>query len=330
MRIVSLVPAATEALCALGLAADVVGRSHECDEPEVQHAAVVSESVLPAHGPVGEALSPRAIDDVVRSAMQQRQPLYRLDADRLAALRPDLIVTQDLCHVCSIDADTVRRIAARLPGSPAVVSLNPTSVEDVLEDLLTLGRATGHEHRATDLVVSLRSRLYSACDYVNGFLDGPRVVFLEWTDPLYVAGYWTPQLIERAGGAHPLNPSQAKPTAGAGAGPTGMTLRAAGRGVVVPAQVLAATRPEVIIISPCGVPLEHIAPMVRELAREPWWQATPAVQARRVALIDGNRPFSRPGPGLVDGFEWLVGYLNDRPEVISPRVRWSPWTGYAP
>jgi ABC-type Fe3+-hydroxamate transport system substrate-binding protein len=210
---------------------------------------------------------------------------------------------------------------------PEVLSLNPTSVEDVLEDLLRLGRALGIEARATELVVGLRSRMYSACDYVNGFIDGPRVVFLEWTEPLFVAGYWTPQLIERAGGRHPLNPSEAKPTAGAGAGPTGMTLRAAGRGVVVPEAVLAASRPEVLIISPCGVGLADAHAMVRGLAGRPWWGQLPAVQAGRVAVVDGNRPFSRPGPGLVDGFEWLVGYLNERPEVMSPRVQWSAWRG---
>jgi iron complex transport system substrate-binding protein len=319
MRVVSLLPSATELLCAIGGRGLLVGRSHECDYPaDVAGVPVVTASRLPRV----EAVGAREMDRLVREGVGQAgggEGLYSLDEGRLAELEPDLILTQDLCAVCSVDVASVRRIAERLKRKPEVLSLNPHSFEDVLEDLLSVGRATGLEGAARDAVMGLRSRVYSACDYVNGFADGPSVVFIEWTDPLFVAGHWTPQLIERAGGRHPLNPSVAKPTAGAGAGPVGMTLRAAGKSVRVPAEVMAAVRPEAVIVGPCGVALEGVRAMLEPLRAEAWWKELPAVRAGRVALVDGNQSFSRPGPRLVDGFEWLVGWLNDRPEVMPPR-----------
>src|SRR5262249_52332745 len=150
--------------------------------------------------------------------------LYTLDVGVLEALRPDVILTQDLCQVCSIDLGTVRRAAERMSPRPAIVSLNPATIEGVLDDHLAVGRAVGLERQAEEVVVGLRGRMYAAMDHVNPYTDGPRVAFLEWPDPIFVGGHWTPQLIERAGGQHPLNPTrpvESATGAGAAAGPIG-------------------------------------------------------------------------------------------------------------
>lgn len=322
MRVVSLVPSATEILCALGAADLLVGRSHECDWP----ASILGVPMLTgARTHAGDA--PGAIDAMVRTEMAEGRGLYTLDAALLTQLRPDVILTQDLCGVCSIDVDAVRRVASSLRPEPRVVSLNPKGFEDMLEDVLRVGEAIGLTGRAQEVLLGLRARFYGACDYVNAYAEGPSVAFLEWTDPLFIGGHWTPQLIERAGGRHPLNPSVAVSTAGAGAGPAGMTLRGAGPSVTVPPAVLAASRPDALIIAPCGRSLAQAGEDARALSAQPWWGDLPAVRRGKVALVDGNQFFNRPGPRLVDAFEWLVGWLNDRPELIPQGFAWRPWSG---
>ena len=329
MRVVSLLPSATETLCLVGGAGLLVGRSHECDHPAgLAHLPVLT---APARA-LGE--SPAEIDAAVRGGGSPRggtfpgpdsPSLYQLDAELLASLKPDLILTQDLCHVCSIDLSAVRAVAASLSPAPRVLSLNPETVEGVLDDVLTVGRAIGHDAHATAAVVALRDRLNRASDHVNPYVDGPVVAFLEWTDPLFVGGHWVPQLVERAGGRHPLNPTVAAEGSGSASGPQA-AFRRAGRSVTVPPEVLAATRPERIVISPCGRTLEQARGDAAELARQPWWRDLPAVRSGHVALVDGNQMFSRPGPRLVDAFEWLVGWLNDRRELIPPGFPWEQRT----
>src|SRR5690606_15215095 len=166
------------------------------------------------------------------------------------------ILTQDLCSVCSIDLESVRRVAATLDPAPQVLSLNPTTVEGVLDDHLRIGAAAGLEREAELTVLRLRERLYQAADYVNPYDDGPVAVFLDWTDPLYVAGHWTAQMVERAGARHPLNPTQAVEGSGAAAGPIGLTMREAGPSRRASPEELAAIGPEALVIAPCGVGLE--------------------------------------------------------------------------
>lgn len=316
-RIASLLPSATEIVALLGAADRLVARSHECDFPAaVLHApAVTSQN--------STATSPADIDRAVREQLTQGTSLYRLDHAALAAARPDLIITQDLCSVCSIDLATVRQVAARLSPVPHVLSLNPETFEAVLDTVLTVGDAIDEPARAQQAVVELRERFYAAADVVNPFADGPLVAFLEWTDPLYVAGHWTPQLVERAGGRHPLNPCQPRPGSGAAIGPQ-MAERVAGPSIRVPPEIVAAVRPDAIIISPCGVGLAQAHAHAAALAQQPWFRETPAFRAGRVAVVDGNHMFSRPGPRLVDAFEWLAGWLNDRPELTPPNFPWRP------
>ncbi|MBL8990077.1 MAG: ABC transporter substrate-binding protein [Phycisphaerae bacterium] len=320
-RIVSLLPSATEIVAAIGAGPWLVGRSHECDHPAgLEHLPVLT-APRAAYAAPGDAA---AVDEQVRRTLEQGGALYHLDADRLAALRPDVIITQDLCRVCSIDLATVRRIAAALRPAPRIVSLNPTTLEGVLDDVLTVGRELGIEAAAQDAVAGLRERLYAAQDFVNPYSDGPSVALLEWTDPLFIGGHWTPQLIERAGGRCPLNPTVPVEHAGAASGPIGVTQRTAGRSRQIAAAELVASAPEAIVIAPCGLTLEQTRAEAARLAGQAWWRALPAVRRGRVALVDGNRFFNRPGPRLVDAFEFLVGWLNDRPELIPAGFAWEP------
>lgn len=323
MRIVSLLPSATEALLAItgsptNPRAQLVGRSHECDFPRPPELEAVP--VLTAAKTHFE--SSAQVDQAVSAQLATGESLYSLDVEQLAALKPDVIITQDLCKVCSIDLNTVRGVVARMTPQPQVVSLNPTTVEAVFDDLLTIGSAIGMEAAAAAVVGGLRERMYRAEEFVTPFAAAPLGVFLEWTDPLFVGGHWTPQLIERAGGLHPLNPTAAPESAGAAAGPIGQTLRAAGPSIRVPADVVAAIRPEFVVVCPCGLSLEAAWRETQLLAKQAWWRELPAVRAERVAVVDGNQMFNRPGPRLVDAFEWMVGWLNDRPEVIPAGFPW--------
>lgn len=293
-RVVSLLPSATELLCAIGGEELLVGRSHECDFPP----SITDRPVLT--GQVTHGGDSKSIDEEVRASLQDGRSLYTLDAELLARLRPDVILTQDLCEVCSIDLNTVRRIAAQLPNRPTIISLDAKDVFQVFDDLLTVGAAVGRERQAEDAMVALRNRYWQAVDFVNPYVPGPEIAFLEWMDPLFVGGHWTPQLIEAAGGLHSLNPAKAKSRQ-------------------VPPEEILAVMPERIIVCPCGYGLDAIRRELPTLLAQRWWPLLPAVLGGRpdaVALVDGNQMFNRPGPRLVDAFEWLVGWINDRPELI--------------
>jgi iron complex transport system substrate-binding protein len=324
MRVVSLLPSATELLCFVGGRSALVGRSHECDFPAGPEGVEELPVLTGRRTPPGAA--PAEIDRAVRDQLAGGGSLYRLNAGLLAALRPDLILTQDLCSVCSIDLETVREVAAGMSPRPRILSLNPQTVEGVLDDALRVGEAVGLGAEGRAAVVGLRERMWRAADYVNPYEDGPSVAFLEWTDPLFIGGHWTPQLIERAGGRHPLNPTVAEPGSGAAAGPQ-QASRRAGKSVRVTAEALVASTPGAVIVCPCGVGLDAAMEMTRALAREGWWSELSAVRAGRVAVVDGNQMFNRPGPRLVDAFEWLVGWLQGRPALIPAGFPWRAWAG---
>jgi ABC-type Fe3+-hydroxamate transport system substrate-binding protein len=316
MRIVSLLPSATELLCAAGGEHLLVGRSHECDfPPGVRRLPALTGARTDA------ASTPAAIDAQVRTALAAGRPLYTLDEPLLAELRPDLILTQDLCSVCSIDLASVRRVADRL--GCRVLSLNATTVEGIVDDLLRVGEAAGLHAEASRAAVQLRGRLFAAQEYVPAFADGPTVGFLEWTDPLFIAGHWTVQLIERAGGVHPLNPTVPKPGTGEAIGPQ-QAERAAGKSIAVPPEVFAASRPEALIIAPCGLDLSATESAAVALARTPWFADLPAVRAGRVALVDGSQHFNRPGPRIAEALEFLVGWIHRIDGLIPPAFPWKP------
>lgn len=304
MRVVSLLPSATEILCSIeGGARLLVGRSHECDFP--RNAGL--ERLPALTGQRVTAGTSDAIDQQVREALAAggaNASLYTLDADLLLRLKPDVILTQDLCDVCSIDLDSVRAIAAEMQPVPNIVSVNPRTLEDVLDDVLTVGDAVGLASAAQATAVSLRERYWSARDFVNPYIEGPQVGFLEWMDPLFCAGHWTPQLIETAGGRHSLN-------------------RAGEKSRRISPEELLETNPDRLVVCPCGYTIAQTQREMPALMSQRWWPMLPAAQDGQVVIVDGSAMFNRPGPRLIDAYCWLVAWLNDRPEVM-PRD--FPWT----
>ncbi len=306
MRIVSLLPSATEIACLVGAHDDLVGRSHECDFPPT----LADVPVLT--GQRTAATTSADIDRQVRDALQDRdgdetadRSLYTLDVDLLRDLEPDVILTQDLCEVCSIDLNTVRGVAASMPTPPEIISLNPATLEDVFDDVLRVAAALGRETAGEQAMVDLRGRYWTTRDYVNPYIPGPEVAFLEWMDPLFIGGHWTPQLIDAAGGRHSLN--------GAGA-----------KSKQIAPEDLIEVMPDRLIICPCGYDLDAIRRELPAMTKQPWWPMLPAVMDGAVHLVDGNQMFNRPGPRLIDAFQWLVSVINDRPEVAPesfPAVR---------
>ncbi len=320
LRIVSLLPSATEIVALLGAAGDLVGRSHECDFPaSITHLPVLTGQKTHCSNIDPD---PAAIDAQVRETLATGQSLYTLDTQLLASLRPDIIITQDLCQVCSIDLATVRRAAAALTPSPTIISLDPHTLEQVFDDVMNVGKAINREREAESAIVQLRERMHTAQDFVNAYDDQVGVAFLEWTNPLFIGGHWTPQLIERAGGRHDLNPTIPAPDSGSASGPQ-MAYRKAGKSIQVSPQSLIDSNPRFIIICPCGMNFLQTRACVQQLfLQENWFASLDAVKAGRVALVDGNQYFNRPGPRLVDAFEFLVGFLQQRPEVIPPWFAW--------
>lgn len=297
MRVVSLLPSATELLCAIDRGAKLlVGRSHECDFPP----GIARLPVLTSQRTT--AATSAAIDQQVREALSADRDasaaasLYVVDEDLLRTLRPDVILTQDLCDVCSIDLPTVQRIAADMSPEPAIVSLNPALMEDIYDDLLRVGETVDLKREAERAVVALRERYWTAVDYVNPYEAAPEVALLEWMDPLFAAGHWTPQLIEAAGGRHSLNAPGEKSRQ-------------------ISAEELLEVMPERLIVCPCGYGLEQIRAELDILTSRKWWKLLPAVHDGHVALVDGSQMFNRPGPRLVEAFRWLVAWINGRDEV---------------
>lgn len=341
MRIVSLLPSATEIVALLGAGDSLVGRSHECDWP-VEVVRDVPALTASNIGPSVDALrgSPRGapgktlgstpgvlpgtsaeIDGWVGRALEGGGSLYRLDSRRLRELAPEVIITQSLCSVCSIDGDAVRAAAADIPGGCRVLTLNAASFEDMFDDIARVGEAVGREVRARGCIAGLRERFFRVSDHVNAFADPVRTLFLEWTDPMFVAGHWTAQMVERAGGVCALNPTRAMPGAGAGAGGQ-MAHRLAGPGRRVTREEVEAFNPAAAVVCPCGFDLERVREEYRALCAQAWWCGLDAVRNGRVALVDGNQMFNRPGPRLVDAYEWLVGWLQGVDGVMPAGFPW--------
>ena len=278
MRIVSLLPSTTEILFALGAGEDVVGVTFECDTPaEARTRTIVSTSAMPA------GLTPAEIDAYVVDAVAQGEDLYHLAADALRSLDPTLVVTQDLCAVCAVDVTTVDAALAHLGCAAEVLTVDPHTLDEVLDSVLLLGKATGHVDTAHDLVDSLRARL----DVVRATVAGrprPRVAVLEWTDPPYAPGHWIPEMVELAGGTNVLGVAGEK-------------------SVRITLDDVAAARPDVVVVAPCGYDragAQAQADGLRDLL--------PPDAA--VLAVDANAAWARPGPRLVDGVEELGAVLH--------------------
>ena len=303
-RIVSLLPSATEIVCALGLADRLVGVTHECDwPPEIVGLPAVTRTVIPP------AATSAEIDALVRerseSAGDDRPALYTLDQDALAALRPDLVVTQALCDVCAVAEAEVRAAACRLPGAPDVLNLEPMTLADVFASVEAVGRAAGVDAGPT--VVALAARVEAVRQRVAG-RERPRVAVLEWLDPPFSAGHWNPELVRTAGGTEVL-------------GQPGQPSRTLAWSEVVGAA------PDVVVVACCGFTAERALEDVGVFDRVPGWGTVPAVQSGRVAVVDGSALFARPGPRLVEAAELLAHILHPDAQPLPDGVAAPVWLG---
>lgn len=289
MRIVSLLPSATEIVCALGLGDHLVGVTHECDYPEfVRGLPKVTHTLIPKDASSGE------IDRLVREQLQGRRALYTLDLPTLESLRPDLIVTQALCDVCAVGEDEVRAAACALPGGPRVINLEPATLEQVFKAVTEVAAATGYAQRGEDVVAELRRRVETVVSRTAKNARRPRVALLEWLDPPFSCGHWSPELVRLAGGEE-------------GLGVEGERSR------TLTWDDVFAWKPEVVFIACCGCSIERALEDVALLTSVPGWAELPAVHTGRVYVTDGSHYFSRPGPRLVDSLEMLAHALH--PEV---------------
>jgi iron complex transport system substrate-binding protein len=280
MRIVSLVPSATEMLFALGLGDEVYAVTHECDYPErARDLPRVTRDVIPAGLPAAE------IDRAVRELTERGEAIYALDEQALERLQPDLIVTQALCAVCAVSYDDVQAIAERLESKPEVISLDPKTLGEVLGDVRTLAEATGTRDAGVDLVQDAATRIDRVRLAVRA-QEPVRVAALEWLDPVYVAGHWTPQLIEYAGGFDVL----------------GLAGEHSERRSW---EEVGAAEPEVVVVMPCGYDADRAEEEAYDYADE-----LAELGARRVVAVDAAGSFSRPGPRLIDGLELLAHVLH--------------------
>lgn len=305
MRIVSLVPAATEICFALELGSDVVGVSPECDyPPAAAQLPRISRSRLDFEGKASAATS-----RLVGETLAKGEALYQVDEKALRAASPDIILTQGLCEVCAPMADDVRTVASHLPSRPRVVSLDPHSLRDVLEDIERVGRACGVSGTASSLVADLRERIERVGFLASHVPDRPTCLCLEWLDPLFLAGHWVPEMVDIAGGRSVLaKPGEKSPR--------------------VEAKAVALSVPDVVVLMPCGFHLDRTLQEARALAAQPWWPDLPAVRRGRVWVADGSSYFNRPGPRLVTGLEILAHIVH--PEIFKgpPSVKDAvPWVG---
>ena len=287
MRIVSLLPAATDIVAELGLSAQLVGRTHECDWPPVE---VASVPVVTGADLDQDRLTSREISDAVGGSAHSGSSLYTLDTEALSALRPEVVLTQDLCDVCAVSYERVSTTVRLLDSDTRVLSLEPRTLDDVLDCLVTVGTLLGVRDRAEQRRARLSDRLDRVRSSVAG-RDRPRVVAIEWLDPLWPAGHWVPEQVVVAGG----EPLLAVP----GEHTKPMTWEA-----------VRSARPDVVLVLPCGFPPERTL-MERELlTRLPGWQDLPAVRSDRVWVLDGPSYFNRPGPRVVRGAEVLAHVLH--------------------
>jgi iron complex transport system substrate-binding protein len=289
-RIVSFLPAGTEMVYALGAGHELVGRSHECDYPSsVTKLPIVSRPSL-----VLDDVSPGAIDLAVAQRMDSGDTLYKIDEVLLRDLKPDVILTQNLCRVCAPSGDELTRAVRKFDVRPEVLFLTPRNIAEIVENILAVGGAIGRTREAESLVRDHEKRLAAVRAAVAG-APARRVVFLEWTEPLFCGGHWVPEMISLAGGHDPLG-------------------RPGEDSVRMEWDDVAKAAPELIIVSPCGYRLERAAELARQM---------PQISDAKVYAVDANAYFARPGPRVVEGVELLAHLFH--PDLAGWARHDQPW-----
>jgi len=303
-RIVSLLPAATEIAAALGLMDRVVGVSHECDFP-----SEANQRPRVTHCPVHNAgLTSREVDERVRCALHENGSIYTIDEPLLRKLRPDVILTQKLCDVCAVGFGTVARLAETLRGAPQVVNLEPSSLNDIFNDIRCVAKACDVPARAEKLIANLSVRVENVRERGARIPHRPRCFLMEWVDPPFCSGHWGPELVEIAGGYDPLG-RRHQPS------------------VQIKWQDVLDTQSDVIVLALCGYDIDRTRRDYEILRGFPDFDSLPAARRREIYLVDASAYFARPGPRIVDSLEILAGilYPGEFPEFTScgsddPRV----------
>jgi len=294
MQICSLLPSATEILYALGLGDSVVGVTHECDFPP--EAAKKPALIRPRVDPHAR---PAEIDRQVNELVARGEGIYAVDAELLASLAPDLIVTQDLCHVCAASPDDLASALSRLPKQPKVLTLTPHTLADIWNDICRVGASTVTSRDAEALAVRLAQRVAATDAIARSVSKRPRVLCLEWLDPFYVGGHWVPDMVAKAGGEDMLG-------------------RAGEPSFRATAEEIAQTRAEIIVVMPCGYNAARTIAEFNCMRLPEVWSDLPAVRERRMFAVDANSYFSRPGPRLATGIEILAHIFH--PELFDQNL----------
>jgi iron complex transport system substrate-binding protein len=302
-RIVSLLPSATEIVCALGFENQMVGRSHECDYPApVAHLPVLTE---PKFNPEGSSAE---VNQRVMTILADALSVYRVDAEKLRSLKPDVIVTQSQCDVCAVSMREVEEAVAQWLGAqPKIVSLAPYALADVLNDMQRVADGLDAPERGSELVSRLRERMAAIEARAKTASTRPRIAIIEWIEPLMAAGNWMPELVAMAGGTNLFGE--------AGAHSPWMKF-----------EELVAKDPDVIMVAPCGFNMDRSAAELPTLQKRPEWANLKAVREGRVFLADGNQYFNRPGPRIVESLEILAEIIH--PEVFPFGHEHSGWRAY--
>ncbi len=284
MRIASLLPSATEIVFAVGAGAEVVGISHGCDYPAAARGLpVLTGPAVETHG-----LPQAEIDAAISGLLAAGGSTYRIDVSRLRELRPDLVITQALCDICAVSERQVHRVVHEEQLGARVLTLTPLDLDGVARSLEEVGEAAGRSAEGARLAAEMRERMTPRVPASSPL----RVAALEWLDPPYAAGHWVPEQIARAGGEDALG-------------------RAGEKSERVTWSAIAASRPDVVLLLPCGLSLDEVVREAEALARRPEWRALPAVACGAVWALDANAWFSRPGPRLIDGIEAIRAILAD-------------------
>jgi len=287
MRICSFLPSTTEIVYALGLGDDLVGVTHECDyPPEARNKSKVIISLINP-----DELSSREIDDIITKNRNEGKSTYLIDIEELKEANPDIILTQGLCEVCAVSGNEVVESVKVLGHKPEMISLEPKTLEEILETVLIVGNATGKNEQAIQIVDKLKTRIQKIRSLLSEERDRPRVFCMEWLDPPYVGGHWIPEMVEIAGGENGLG-KPAEPS------------------FKVTWEDILEFAPQIVVVMPCGFSIEDTLKEIDIVTSHRYWNQIPASKRGQAYLVDANSYFSRSGPRIVDGLEILAKIIH--------------------